>query len=745
MVWLSRIIKESNPNARILIVTDREELDDQIEKKVFGANGVGDKIYRAKGCADLIATLNDYKHATICSLIHKFGNRNGENDSEKSYNNYIEELKKNLPTDFKAKGEFYVFVDECHRTQSGKLHSAMKTILPDAVFIGFTGTPLLAKQKKSTLTEKSTLEVFGSNSYIHTYKYNEAIADGVVLDLRYEARDIPQSISAPKRIDEWFELKTRGLTDLAKAQLKQRWGTLQNVFSSEARLGKIVCDILIDMEKSPRLKSGQGNAILIAASIYEACKYYELFLKNGFNECAIITSFSGDISSIKLEESGTGDTENIYKYKTYLKMLNGMKPETFEAEAKERFVKEPAKMKLLIVVDKLLTGFDAPHATYLYIDKSMRDHGLFQAICRVNRLDGEDKEYGCVIDYMDLFKELDNAVSDYTKEAFGEFEAQDVAGLLQKRIDAARDHFNETLESLKALIEPVEHPKETLEFIRYFCWTDENNLEQLKNNEPKRLALYRLTATLLRAYADIAPEMESLGYTSEQMAATKREVMYFKERRDEVKTTSQDYIDLKAYEADMRHLLDNYIAAGESEVLSAFEDLPLIDIIVKKGAAFVDDMPKGLRDNHTAVAEAIENNVRRKIIEKQLANPRYYEKMSELLEELIRLRKEERVEYKEYLKQFVEFTKKVVDPETGESYPDSIVRSPAMRAFYDNFCKNEEFILCLNKLILKCKKDNWRGDKQKERALMGNIRTIVSSDAEVDVIFAIVKEQREYW
>jgi type I restriction enzyme R subunit len=745
MVWFSRIIKESNANARVLIITDREELDDQIENNVFGSGGTGDSITRTKSCSDLIEKLNQYQPVTMCSLIHKFGVRS-ETDTDKvtdkAYDNYIAELKRSLPPKFEAKGEFYVFVDECHRTQSGKLHAAMKALIPNAIFIGFTGTPLLAKQKRGTRTERSSIEIFGS--YIHTYKYDEATRDGVVLNLRYEARDIPQSITSPKRIDEWFELKTKGLTDLAKAQLKQRWGTLQNVFSSEARLGKIVCDILLDMERYHRLRSGHGNALLVAGSIYEACKYYELFLKNGFTKCAIITSYTSDISDIKLENTGEGDTEELTKYKIYQQMLGGKNVYLFEKEVKKKFIEEPEQMKLLIVVDKLLTGFDAPPATYLYIDKSMRDHGLFQAICRVNRLDGEEKEYGCIIDYKDLFRELEQAVADYTREAFGEFDATDIEGLLKNRQAETKRHFEETIESLRALCEPVEEPKDVLRFIRYFCWINEKNLDELKKNEPKRLALYRLTAALLRAWADFAPDMEVMDYTSEQIKRIKSEVIFFKERRDEIKLASGDYIDLKRFEPDMRHLLDNYIAAGESETLSAFDDMSLIELIVARGVGFIDAMPKSIRGNETAVAETIENNVRRKIVEKQLANPKYFEKMSALLEELIRLRTEEQISYKEYLQKIVELTKKVVNPE-GTAYPESVKYSPAMRSFYDNIRADENFVTRLNDLIIHCKQDKWLGEKKKKKAICGQIRKLVDTDDEVDKIFAIIKEQREYW
>ena len=210
------------------------------------------------------------------------------------------------------------------------------------------------------------------------------------------------------------------------------------MLSSQDRLEKIVADILFDMETRDRLQSGHGNALLVSGSIYQACKFYELFVSNGFNKCAIITSYRPSIAGIKGEETGEGETEHLHQYEIYNKMLNGKDVETFEKEVKKKFIEEPGQMKLLIVVDKLLTGFDAPPATYLYIDKQMHDHGLFQAICRVNRLDGDDKEYGYIIDYKDLFQSLEGSIQDYTSGAFDAYDKEDVVGLLTDRLDKAR-------------------------------------------------------------------------------------------------------------------------------------------------------------------------------------------------------------------------------------------------------------------------------------------------------------------
>jgi type I restriction enzyme R subunit len=361
MVWLAKWIREHVQNARVLIITDRTELDEQIEGVYLGVN---EDIYRTGSGADLITRLNATTPWLICSLIHKFGR-----SEDAAVDEFVAELAKSLPTDFRAKGELFVFVDECHRTQSGTLHQAMKAILPNAMFIGFTGTPLLKADKQKSI------EVFGP--YIHTYKFDEAVRDGVVLDLRYEARDIDQNLTSPQKVDQWFEAKTKGLSDLARAQLKQKWGTMQKVLSSQSRLEKIVADILFDMETRDRLMSGRGNAMLVSSSIYQACKLFELFAKTHLaGKCAIVTSYKPSPNDIKGEESGEGLTEKLRQYEIYRKMLADffdepedktmVRVEEFEKKVKTKFVKEPGQMKLLIVVDKLLTGFDAPPATYLY-------------------------------------------------------------------------------------------------------------------------------------------------------------------------------------------------------------------------------------------------------------------------------------------------------------------------------------------------------------------------------------------
>jgi type I restriction enzyme R subunit len=397
------------------------------------------------------------------------------------------------------------------------------------------------------------------------------------------------------------------------------------------------------------------------------------------------------------------------------------KAEKFEKEVKKKFLEEPGQMKLLIVVDMLLTGFDAPSATYLYIDKQMHDHGLFQAICRVNRLDGDDKEYGYIIDYKDLFKSLEGAVKDYTSGAFDAYDKTDVEGLLKDRLVEAKEDLEEAREAIRALCEPVEAPKDTAAYLRYFCSKQPGDAEQLKENEHKRLALYKLTASLLRHYANLANELEKAGYGAKEVTALEAEVDHYDSVRNEVKLASGDYIDLKMYEPAMRHLIDTYIRAEESEKISAFDDLSLIDLIVERGVDAVDSLPKGIRRNEQAVAETIENNVRRLIIDEHPVNPKYYERMSQLLDALIAQRRKEAIDYKKYLEKIVELTRQA---KNGVAYPKAM-DTRAKRALYDNLDKNEPLAIAIDKAIQTSRQADWIGNKLKVKLVRNAIKSVL--------------------
>jgi type I restriction enzyme R subunit len=719
MVWLSKWLLANNPKARVLIVTDRDELDEQMEGVYKGVN---ESVYRTTSCADLVEKLDKTDKRLICSLIHKFGVRtnseNSESQAKKSVEQFIKELIAALPQDFKAKGDFAVFVDECHRTQSGLLHEAMKEILPNAIFVGFTGTPLLVKDKKTSI------EIF-SPGYIHTYKYDEAVADGVVLDLRYEARDIEQIITQQSKIDAYFDTKTLGLNDAAKAKLKSKWGNMQKVYSSRKRLEVIAEDIIADFDIKNRLADGNGNAMLVADSIYSACKYYEIFQSRGFKQCAIITSFEPREGNLRTEAE---DAEEFEKYEIYRKMLgvadgekvNDKIIDSFEAEAKRKFIDEPAQMKLLIVVDKLLTGFDAPPCTFLYIDKSMHDHGLFQAIFRVNRLDGEEKDFGYIVDYKQLFGDLANALNKYTSGAFEGYAAEDIDGLIKDRLVEAKKYLDNVLEELEDLCGGVSAPRAQINYIHYFC--GENGVGGIDDESCSRSRekLYKLTNRLVRGYAEIKGDMDAAGYTAFEQADIEKKVGFYTALKETIGNASGDFIDLKSYEADMRRLIDTYIKADDSRKIGEFDDFTLLDFVVAQGEQLGG---KGKE----AAAEAIENNIRKKVVEKILINPKYYEKMSAILDELIEARRNGAIAYEEYLKRVIELTKNVQNPENYPEYPSGVRHSAALRAFYDNCGEDEAFAIAIDKAVRTSKQADFRNNDFKARRIKAALLEVVQN------------------
>ena len=314
-------------------------------------------------------------------------------------------------------------------------------------------------------------------------------------------------------------------------------------------------------------------------------------------------------------------------------------------------------------------------------------------------------------------------------------------------LEKAKENLDTALERVKSLCEPVKPPKDSHAFIEYFCGNTEKP-EELSATEQKRNTLYKSTSSLVRAYTNLANEMEQAGYTQSQANAIKIDVGLFENIRQEIKLASGDYIDLKAYEPAMRHLIDTYIDAEESTKVSAFDDLTIIDLIVNKGVDAINALPKGIRENQDAVAETIENNVRRLIIEEKPTNPKYFERMSVLLDELIRERKEKAAQYANYLQKIVDFIKKLKSASATGSYPTAI-NSKAKRALYDNLNNNEQLALKTHENIINQRADDWRGNRNKERQVRNAIREALeqlqtADDKTVETILELAKNQNEY-
>ena len=740
MVWGARAIREEIDNARVLVVTDRDQLDQQIEG-IF--NGVKEPIVRTKSGADLFAKLADASIPVMCSLIQKFRGSNDEEEvDEEDVEAFVDELKKAVRTSAKPTGKFFVFIDEAHRTQSGSLHKYLKELLPEAVFIGFTGTPIFKNEK--TLS----LRIFGK--IIHAYKYNEAVRDEVVHDIAYEARDVDKVVSDQTKIDSYFEAKTKNLNDIAKTELKRKWASKQEVDSAKSRLGIIVDDINLDMLTKPRLMTDRGNALLVASSIYEACIYFDLLnspTSDLHGKVGLVTSYAPHVNDLK----GQGVAAN--QYKTYTKMISETlrctvkeatnKTQEYIDLVKEQFVKEPARMKLLIVVDMLLTGFDAPSATYLYVDKPMKDHSLFQAVCRVNRIDptGDDKTRGHIIDYRGLFAILKDSLIDYTVGAFANYDPDDLVGIFKPVGTEDKTELDDMVEATNKLLSPIKDPSSTEQNLKYFV-TASSDGEEISAFERLRVEYYKQVNSVVRAYSTISGRENEAGYTDVEFKVIKDKIEQFVKIKDEISVASGDYIDLKLYEPDMRKLIDTYIKSNRSKVVADLSDRPLLELLATEGAKAIESLPEGIQENSKAVAETITNNIRRTVIEKSPTNPKYFEKMSHLLSEVVKQLAQDSADYEALLKRLIALSDEVLNPK--HSYPVEISNLGAgAGAIYDQV--NEDILVTeLANRILMDAQDGWRTNGMKSRILRNELLEFLNDEVLVDRIIEVAKHYENY-
>jgi type I restriction enzyme R subunit len=740
MVLLAKWLLEQDPQARILVVTDRDELDKQIEGVMKNAGVVGESSPspRITSRAEFVAKLGTAAPRVLCALVHKFDPADLDGPPPPVH------------------GRFYVFVDECHRTQGGDMNKQMKRWLENAIFIGFTGTPLLKKDKEKLRTR----DIFGT--YIHTYKFHEAVGDKVILDLKYEARAVPQRLTSKKAIDAWFELKTKGLNNFQRAALRRRWATMEELMSAGERKQRIIASIIEDFSLKPRLNNDRGTAILVAASIYDACHYFRLFQNTPFGRyCGIVTSYEPNHNSISREPAGSDER---YKFDTYTQYVlkNAQTTKAYEDEAKRRFIDEPANLKLLIVVSKLLTGFDAPSCTYIYLDNELYDHNLFQAICRTNRLDGDDKDYGHIVDFKELFADVQEAIAVYSSDELdideggggtNNVELKDWLKEGKKKLEAAR-------EALGYLCAPVPPPREIEQYLHYFCG-DATNPNALGDTEALRVSFYKAVATLVRAYAEVAGNLGEAGHSAAEADALQREVEFYSDTRAAIKKHSGEELDTKPYEADMRHLLNTYIQADPAvELGNLMSSLTLVEQIVETGihdaiARHLNQKGKLSRD---AVAEAIINNIRKTIVRNQLTDPKFYAEMSKLLDDLIRLSRSETTTYEGFLLQAEDLAIRL-GRKTGGGRPAALNGYPGAIVLFNNLgdipattfqCPADDnakaaLALELDRAMREQAPAGWKGDDIREKQVLNALFPILSRDRQAtQAIFEIIKNQRDY-
>jgi type I restriction enzyme R subunit len=738
MVLIAKWLLEHDPEARILVITDRDELDKQIVGVMRNAGVIGESSPspRITSRADFVTKLGAAATRLMCALIHKFD---------------VADLNGPAPS---VHGRFYVFVDECHRTQGGDMNKQMKRWLEGAIFIGFTGTPLLRRDRQMTR------DVFGT--YIHTYKFHQAVADKVVLDLKYEARDVPERLTSQKKIDEWFEQKTKNLNNFQKALVRKRWATMEELMSAAGRKREIIADIIGDFALKPRLNNDRGTAILVAASIYDACHYFQLFQGTAFGPyCGIITSFEPNHNAISREPA---NSDERYKFDTYTQhVLKGFPTtEKYETEMKRRFIEEPANLKLLIVVGKLLTGFDAPSCTYIYLDNELHDHNLFQAICRTNRLDGDDKDYGHIVDFKKLFGDVQQAIAVYSSDELDidQGNGGDNNVHLKHWLEDGKKQLDNARQALGYLCDPVPLPREVEQFLHYFCG-DAANANALTETEALRVSFYKAVAIFARAYSDLAQNLTEAGYSDADAAALQNEVEFYAEIRSAIKKHSGEELDIKPFEADMRHLINTYIQADPAADLGELGEMSLTELIIETGIhdAIARKLNEKGKLSKNAIAEGIINNVRKTIIRDQLTDPRFYAQMSKLLDDLIKQSRTDTAVYEEFLRKAEDLVKRLAARQPEDGIPATLHGNREATVLFNNLgaiaatsfrypTADEDkaaLALKIDHAVRERAPAGWYGDQAREAQVLNALFPLLERDREAtQALFEIIKNQPGY-
>ena len=619
MVMLTKLLKQIYPNSKIIVVTDRIDLDEQIHE-TFKNTDV--KAGRASSGSDLIEKLQSGV-SVITTLVHKF------------------EKVKNQKVVIRD-GDIFVLVDESHRTQGGDLHKAMKKALPLACYIGFTGTPLLKR-------EKNSFAKFGGE--IHRYTIDDAVKDGAVLPLLYEGRYVGQEVLDPEGLTRKFDLISRELGDEAKRDLQQKWARFERVASSEQRLELIAVDINEHIKKT--LKKSGFKAMLATQRKYDAIKYHEIFEEFGEIKSAYV------ISSNEHEELEGGHKEYVVKaWQETIKDYGS--EEAYLKYVKDEFIYGD-EIDLLIVVDKLLTGFDAPRASTLYIDKQLKEHNLLQAIARVNRLyDGKD--YGYIIDYRGLLGELDQALTSYA--SLSGFDPEDITGAVidvRSEIIKAKTYythlddlfssvkFKDDLESYVAVLEDVQKRDDFKEWLSQFA------------------RAFKLALSSEKIY-DILSE--------EEIKVYKQRVKFYNELRKAVQLRYHEACDFGKYEAQMQKLLDTYVSAKEVNELTK-----LVNIFETE---FDDEVQRV--EGKNAKADTIISAVSAVVKEKMDSNPAFYKSIAQQIQDIIdeykakRLSEEEKLTKAKLLKDLITGALKPNE----DRYPKEFNANKILFAIYDN-------------------------------------------------------------
>jgi type I restriction enzyme R subunit len=517
-----------------------------------------------------------------------------------------------------------------------------------------------------------------------------------------------------------------------------------------------------DFDLKPRLSDDRGTAILVASSIRDACEYFREFQNTRLGPyVGIVTSFEPNHNAISREPA---NSDERYKYDTYTKFVlkGGQSTTAYETEIKRRFIEEPANTKLLIVVSKLLTGFDAPSCTYIYLDDKLRDHTLFQAICRTNRIDGDDKTYGYIVDFKELFGNVQHAVAVYSSDNldFDEGSGGDNNVEIREWLEEGKARLDAAREALHYFCDQVPPPREVEQFLRYFCG-DAANPNALNETEALRVSFYKAVASFVRAFAAVAQNLDDAGYDPAAQAAIRGEVELYADLRAAIKKHSGEELDIKPYEADMRHLLNTYIQADAAQALGSLSNVSLTQAIIETGIH--DAIAKQLNEkgklSKNAIAEGIINNIRKTIIRAQLNDPRFYDEISRLLEGLIRQSRENADAYEEFLHNAEALIKRLSARTQSDDLPAALHGNREAGVIFNNLVAiranafvcptgdDEKATLALeiDQTVREYAPAGWKGDAVREREVKNVLFPLFNRDRDATLaMFEIIKNQPGY-
>lgn len=621
------ILTNINPGkSKVIIVTDRKELDKQIAR-TFSNTKI--RPSRATSGRNLVDIINEGKADVITSIINKF------NTAEK------------LSTKVEEK-DIFILVDESHRSNYGELAVKMRRVFPNASYIGFTGTPLMKNDK--------TAVKFGGN-YIHKYTIKDGVDDKAIVPLVYEGRFVEQKVDS-ENIDLWFQKTCKRLTLKQRDELSRKWSSLQKLNSTNARIERIALDI--EEHFTNNIQATGFKAMLATNSKLDAVRYYNAF--KSFSDLEVAVCISSPDQREGYEDDDESNLPEVQKF--WKEMMNDYSDaDDYEDSVKNRFC--DGDIDILIVCSKLLTGFDAPLCQVLYIDKQLKEHGLLQAIARTNRL-YEGKDYGLIVDYRGLLPELNSAMDIYSGESGLEnFDKKDLDGLITDVLSA--------VSSLRQAYTNLENS---------FAGVQDKNDEEayevyLENNEKLRIKFYNnlcefgkklsLVLSSTTAYSAIADS------NPKEINMYKDKFIFYSKLRVMIKKRCAETIDNKDYENEMRNLLDKHMSVVGLKILTKPLD------IMDKG-----ELEKEIEELGTKAskADAIRYNLSRNISIRREENPAYYDSFSKRIQEVLDLYKEKVINDVEYLQAMTKILDDFRNGKSGIVYPDSIKQSVHAQAFY---------------------------------------------------------------